>query len=168
MKIFVTSDTHFGHKNIIKYCNRPFDSVEEMDLAIKTIWNSFVSPKDIIFHLGDVTLKNPKVYLDFLNSLNGTKILIMGNHDNNNNKKLKCWKGVFDSIRIKYKGFNIHMRHKPWDEINSEDLFLHGHCHGSGGIWNNGQIDVGVDCWNYSPVEIEELIELRNEHLKLV
>ena len=165
MKIFVTSDTHFGHKNIIKYCNRPFSSIEEMDLAIESIWNALVDTQDVVFHLGDVTLSNSERYKNLLNRLNGRKILVVGNHDQKPIIDLGCWKKVFKNFHFTYKGIKVHMRHIPWIKTNPNDLFLHGHCHGAMGIRNKGQIDVGVDCWDFAPVEIDEIIEFWKEKL---
>ena len=75
---FFTSDTHFNHGHIIKYCNRPFISMEEMNETIVQNWNKTVKQKDIIYHLGDVCWGLPDI---FLKKLNGYKILIQGNHD---------------------------------------------------------------------------------------
>ena len=82
MKVFIISDTHFGHASIIKYCNRPFSSVEEMDETMIKRWNETVSNNDIIIHLGDVGLSNKEYITNIIKRLNGKKILIMGNHDN--------------------------------------------------------------------------------------
>ena len=73
--IYFTSDTHFGHANIIKYCKRPFANVDEMNIALVAAWNAKVKPEDTVYHLGDVTFKR----LDMVPLLNGTKILIRGN-----------------------------------------------------------------------------------------
>lgn len=82
MKIFGISDTHFGHANIIRYCNRPFASVEEMDEIMIKLWNETVSNKDVVLHLGDLGLGNKEYISSIVKRLNGKKILIMGNHDN--------------------------------------------------------------------------------------
>lgn len=82
MKFFIISDTHFNHENIIKYCNRPFSSVEEMDKALIKNWNETVSNKDTVLHLGDVGLGNKEYIKEIIGKLNGKKILILGNHDN--------------------------------------------------------------------------------------
>lgn len=82
MKYFIISDTHFGHANIIRYCNRPFASVEEMDKALIEKWNSVVSKDDTVIHLGDVGLGSKTYIKNILSQLNGNKILIRGNHDN--------------------------------------------------------------------------------------
>lgn len=82
MKYFVISDTHFGHENIIRYCNRPFASCKDMDEAMIKNWNETVTNKDVVLHLGDVGLGNKEYVAGIIKRLNGKKILIMGNHDN--------------------------------------------------------------------------------------
>lgn len=74
MTVFLISDTHFGHANIIKYAGRPFDSVEEMNEAMVDNWNSVVKQGDKVYHLGDVTMNSKS--LDILSRLNGRKVLI--------------------------------------------------------------------------------------------
>ena len=91
-RIFVTSDTHFSHVNIIKYCNRPYASVEEMNNALIDNWNSVVKNDDLVIHLGDFalgrTIQDIKKHLD---KLNGNKILILGNHDSlSQDDYIKC------------------------------------------------------------------------------
>ena len=80
-KIFFGSDFHFGHQNILNYCSRPYRDLEEMHLAIVSIWNNTVTPEDTVYVLGDFSL-NPKWAELMLPQMNGTKILIKGNHDN--------------------------------------------------------------------------------------
>lgn len=77
--IWVTSDTHFNHANIIKYCNRPFSSVEEMNETIVENWNKVVSWDDIIYHLGDFALGDKSLIPNILGRLNGRVKIIMGN-----------------------------------------------------------------------------------------
>lgn len=79
--IYFTSDTHFGHANIIKYCERPFKDTDHMDETIIANWNRTVSPDDTVFHLGDVALGNIDKSLACVSRLNGYKICVLGNHD---------------------------------------------------------------------------------------
>jgi len=76
--MFFTADTHFGHANIIKYCNRPFRNVFEMDDVLIDNWNSKVGVNDIVYHLGDFCMGNEKKYLE---ALHGKIIFIEGSHD---------------------------------------------------------------------------------------
>ena len=80
-KVFFTSDTHFGHKNIIKYCNRPFSDIDEMNKVLINNWNKVVSEGDIVFHLGDFAFGGFPLWESIRSRLNGSIYLIRGNHD---------------------------------------------------------------------------------------
>ena len=81
VNIWFTSDTHFNHNNIIRFCNRPWNTVEEMDKALIENWNSVVKPDDIVFHLGDFAFAPNSKWKTLLQALNGKIYLIVGNHD---------------------------------------------------------------------------------------
>lgn len=80
-KVWVIADTHFCHINVITYCNRPFNSVEEMDETLINNWNRVVAPDDVVYHLGDFALADRERIRNIVSRLNGVKILVMGNHD---------------------------------------------------------------------------------------
>src|ERR1035437_820477 len=80
-KIWFTSDTHFGHENIIRYSDRPYRDKFEMDESLIENWNSKIQPGDLVYHLGDVFFCNEERALQIINRLNGQKFLILGNHD---------------------------------------------------------------------------------------
>src|SRR4051812_23203728 len=98
--IWFTSDTHFGHKNILKYCpdSRPYSSIEEMDEAIIENWNERVKPGDVSYHIGDVTWYRDDKAKQVLSRLNGQNNLVMGNHDN-----FKTMRECFLTIRDYYE-----------------------------------------------------------------
>lgn len=85
MKIWITSDTHFNHANVIKYCGRPFSTVEEMNDAIISNWNKYISKEDIVIFCGDFCFSQTAAAQEqtqhFASLLNGYKIIIKGNHD---------------------------------------------------------------------------------------
>lgn len=81
MATFYISDTHFGHKNISKLAGRPFDEVTDMNEVIVARWNSVVGADDTVYHLGDVALGSIRESLEYIKRLNGSKVLIIGNHD---------------------------------------------------------------------------------------
>src|SRR5271166_5248346 len=104
MAIWFTSDHHFGHKNIITYCNRPFDSVDEMNEALVVAWNNLVKLDDTVYYVGDFSLK-PALMEQFAPRLHGKKILIAGNHDgchpcNHGGKwgQLSLYRKYFDNV----------------------------------------------------------------------
>lgn len=172
--IFVTSDNHFSHENIIEYCSRPFVSVEQMNITLVSAWNACIKEDDVCIHLGDVAFfkrANEHAMLS-IKSLHGRKILIPGNHDKGftvfeelgwhvvkthyNRKKQTCAKLVVGDIALV---------HNP-DFITHPEQFkiiLHGHSHGTRGatrkIGNTFYADVGVDCWNYAPVSVSDFLD---------
>ena len=79
--LFFTSDSHFNHENIIRFCKRPFKDTKEMDEALINNWNNVVGQDDTVFHLGDFAFGGSELWNGVLNQLNGHKILIVGNHD---------------------------------------------------------------------------------------
>ena len=152
MADFFTSDHHFGHKNIIKYCNRPFDSVEEMNHGLVSLWNEVVTPEDRVFVIGDVYLCKTELARKHLKKLNGYKILIMGNHDKSKDKMSEFFDEVYQ-YKYEYNlpdGTPVVLAHHPWEE----DCFLiHGHVHAGEPVQRN-RVNVCVDLHNYRPVSL--------------
>lgn len=79
--IFYTSDLHFGHENVIRFDNRPFRSVSEMDYTLIHLWNSRVQPDDTVYIVGDFAYRNTRPAEWYLQQLQGKKHLLIGNHD---------------------------------------------------------------------------------------
>lgn len=170
--VWVTSDTHFNHANIIKYCNRPFSSVEEMNETIIENWNKVVSEDDIVYHLGDFALGDKSLIPNILKRLNGHISFIMGNHDNLNiMEKLSnedhLITDLFWEEVIKVGKKTIILNHYPFSSLpdpnyNDNIIQLHGHVHSTPDKpWNyfDNQYDVGVDNNNFTPVNLAELLD---------
>jgi calcineurin-like phosphoesterase family protein len=167
--IYFTSDTHYSHSNIIKFCNRPFKDVIEMNQCLVDNWNSVVTPKDIVYHLGDFSFGDSKTTDHIIKSLKGHITLILGNHDY---KRVKGYTAsLFDEVchlkQIKVDSETIVMCHYPmlvWNKSHYGSIMLHGHQHGSGRyIPGIKRLDVGVDVHNFSPISIERVLEIFND-----
>lgn len=175
--IWFTSDTHFYHKNIIKYCYRPFNSVEEMNQSLIDNWNNVVKENDIVFHLGDFAFDKWK---HIINQLNGKIYLIVGNHDEikyPGHKIFDLFEGVFNQLYIQIDNQWIYLNHYPFlcyggSYKNNPVWQLYGHTH-SGPNCNGKdkcrlkitfpyQYDVGVDNNNYTPVSYNQIKEIIN------
>lgn len=160
--IYFTSDTHFGHKNIIKYCNRPFDidKVWEMDDALINNWNARVQPEDTIYHLGDVCFKNADAFQNYMKRLNGHKHLIWGNHDSNQVRQSPLWESSQPQLELtidKQYVVLYHYGQRVWNHSHHGAIQLYGHSHGS--LPGSSQsLDVGSDCWDYTPCTLEEIL----------
>lgn len=157
--VFVTSDTHFGHANIIQYCNRPFSSVEEMDEALIAGWNEVVKPGDKVYHLGDVYMSRGNGNAErILSRLNGTKVLILGNHDNAKDQLLlKYFKRAY-SYRF-LPDFQVTLSHLPIhaDSIQRRTILnIHGHTHDKGSPRGPYRCAC-VELTGYKPVALEEM-----------
>ena len=153
-RIWVTSDQHWGHKNIIKYSQRPFETVEEMNKAMVDNWNAVVLPTDIIYHLGDIGLfRNPEQAKDLISQLNGYKILVLGNHD----RRSWDWEEIgFKQVsREPLTIGNYILSHKPLSqsEISGKYILnIHGHIHTYDSPYPEVQLNVSVEQTNYTPV----------------
>ncbi len=159
MSIFFTSDSHFGHQNIIKYCNRPFSDVEEMDANIVKGWNNVVGRKDTVYHLGDVAFHN----YERISELNGLIRLVPGNHDHERAKKVMHL--VHEVLQeVHYLKISSSQRfvlcHYPFESWRREYTFhLHGHTHGTAGVKMN-RLDVGMDAMKvFAPLSLDEIME---------
>jgi len=158
MKVFVISDTHFNHANIIRYCNRPFSSTEEMDKTMIKNWNETVSNKDIVIHLGDFGLGNKEYIASIISQLNGKKILIMGNHDNWTESFYR--EAGFHTVSrfpIVYDGFYI-MSHAPLVLSETTPYFnCYGHIHNDNRYIDNATSKCfSVERTGYRPVLLYE------------
>ena len=152
MTYWWTSDTHLGHKNIITYCKRPFKDVEQMNEMIIKKWNNKVKDDDTVFHLGDFSFRGG--YHQFRRRLNGSIILLAGNHDEDSFSVIK-------DITIKHGGKEFYLTHVP--PINQvKDFCLCGHVHNKWKSQKRGNkimINVGVDVWNFEPISIKEILD---------
>ena len=175
--IFFSSDSHWGHNNVVRFCSRPFESVHHMDLQMIQRWNEIVKPNDEVYYLGDLTLSTNKTYVgDILNSLKGKIHFIKGNHDAF--LKKRHYDSRFETIRD-YHELNINNRkiilcHYPilsWRNQSHGSWHLQGHSHSNMNEKNKDllRLDIGVDNFNYYPVSLEEVSSIltkRQEEIK--
>lgn len=168
--IWLTSDTHFFHERVIEYSKRPFRNAQDMNKVLINNWNSVVEKNDIVYHIGDFSFANEKLTTEIFYALNGEKHLILGNHDFRNITK---YKKMFTSVNNYYelnypgkdRGSRMALFHYPiefWNKRHYGSIHCHGHSHGSSPKTRN-RFDVGVDCWNYFPVSVDQIISLRQE-----
>jgi|YelNatPaOPRAMG01_1025707.scaffolds.fasta_scaffold50800_1 calcineurin-like phosphoesterase family protein len=167
MKYFITSDLHFNHKNIIEYSNRPFNSVEEMNETLINNWNSVVSMDDIVYIDGDLAFGSKGKIREILNRLNGSKILIKGNHDWFKNLPIECFirmEKKFEIINVEGQDYIIiHDPSAASADHTSNYKYLCGHLHSmpENRVYRNW-IDIGVDGNNFYPYELNEAIKMFN------
>lgn len=169
--IFYTSDLHFGHTNCISFDNRPFENVEKMEEEMIKRWNGRVNDADTVYILGDVFYGYKKDKEELLKSLNGQKILIMGNHDGEivRSEALKsCFLQIDKMSYVKDGGRKIVMCHFPiasWNGRNYGSLHFYGHIHSARGsvfsYMSNLENAYNVGCMinNYVPCTAEEVIQ---------
>lgn len=192
MNTFFTSDLHFGHRNSIPYCNRPFEDVDKMNEGLVAQWNSQVTVEDTVYVLGDFSL-NANAARAFVPRLNGNKILILGNHDapfpspkNKKAKKMRLryledgWKEIHLQLKVTLKNdFNqeVLLAHLPYANeaslqydkrylefrpVNHGLVLLHGHLHGRYKKLGR-MLDVGVDAHEMKLLTEADVIELIND-----
>jgi calcineurin-like phosphoesterase family protein/2'-5' RNA ligase len=163
--VYFIGDTHFDHKNIIRYCQRPFSNVTEMNQTIENNWNSTVGDNEIVYFLGDWSFgrgSKPATY--WKRRMKGSIFSIQGSHD-----KVK-----FEKSRVLHVGgYSFLLIHNPEDrKIEWHDWIIHGHVHNNKMDkypFINGErktINVSAEVINYKPVSLEYLLSLGLDSIK--
>ena len=179
-KLFFTSDPHFGHENILKYCHRPFSSIEEHDEELIRLWNETVPEDGIVFILGDIGFCSETYLKTILNRLNGKIYWIIGNHD---------WRRITPGIMNRFECITqqmvitvdnklVYLNHFPFlcypDSDRHPVYQFFGHVH-SGPLstssdisrlvhLNKRQYDVGVDNNEYKPISFQDIMKKIGEN----
>lgn len=187
MNNFFTSDSHWGHNNILQFCKSRaalWPTIEDHDEGLIDLWNKTVSPKDMVFHLGDFAFARRERIEEIVGRLNGKIILIKGNHDKSKIIKNCGFDMIFESVVHRIGKQKIAMVHEP-EKIhfdNGVTFGLCGHIHEWWKMVDNGEllwydrsvdpwkemvniipapiINVGVDQWDFRPVAFEEIMPL--------
>jgi calcineurin-like phosphoesterase family protein len=169
-----TSDNHFGHANIIKYCARPFASLDEMDGEMARRWNTLVRSTDTVFIVGDFSMAKRKAQIrSYADRLHGRKILVRGNHDSR--EGLGVFAEVHDYLRLRvpvpYPGDGkpvhqllvlSHFAFEVWDQSHRGSWHLHGHSHGT--LPRRGRrMDVGADVHNFAPITFYQVANVLSQ-----
>lgn len=178
MNTWIISDTHFGHNRIVKFLRkdgtklRPWEDIKEHDQALIKNWNSVVKPEDKVYHVGDLGLTNATHLLRIMNCLNGTKVLIKGNHDT---LKLSQYQQVFKDVRAYHQLNGILLAHIP---IHPSSLGgwrgqIHGHLHADRVILNSTNsgeevldpryYNVSCEQINYTPINFDVINKYFNK-----
>lgn len=168
--IYFTADTHFGHQNIIRFCNRPFSNTEEMDEALIKNWNSRVNGNDTVYILGDMFFRSINAE-SILKSLKGKKRLIIGNHDSSWMTKFNASKyfiSMDSFLEISDGKHALTLCHYPlvtWKHAK-KSYMIHGHIHNdkNADFWSliaarDHLLNAGADINGYMPVSFDELLE---------
>ena len=179
------SDFHFGHTNIIKYCNRPYHDVKSMNQDFVRRYNEVIKPYHTVLWLGDCYFRDREGFRDALSAMNGGKILIMGNHDRNSGALAQDgFDMVITECVLQIEGVTVRCSHYPYAESSGVDgnglrsryldrrpkkvkgeVLLHGHTH-SPRRRNGNMIHVGVDAWDYYPALYSEVAAIVRQVFK--
>jgi calcineurin-like phosphoesterase family protein len=169
MKTFITSDLHWGHRNIMSFCPvsraRFRNDLDYMNEAMIREWNDLIEPEDLVYILGDVAFLPAQKAVEYMRRLNGRKILVQGNHDR---KLLQdagfrgCFEEIHHYLDINYAGTKVVMFHYPiaeWDQMHRGAVHFHGHLHGGvSGMEQYRCRDMGIDATGQIAVLMEDAI----------
>jgi calcineurin-like phosphoesterase family protein len=190
--LWFTSDEHFWHRNVIKLCNRPFSSLDNMHQELIKRFNNLVKPEDTVIHCGDFCFGSGGRAREILSQLNGKHILVIGNHDKGAISSMNAgFILVITELSLRIGNKKVIVKHYPyrplffrrlWNKIrypyelrylerrpeNKGGWLIHGHTHRKDKLLEK-QINIGVDAWNYRPVSLSEIesIIYQNENNKL-
>ena len=153
---FFTADYHLNHDKINDFCNRPFKDLDHMNNELIKRHNERVGKRDTVFHIGDFCFGRKSYAEEFLDRLNGTVILLSGNHDPNNGVK-----SIIDYICVRTYGMDVLLTHKQeraYELREQFDFCLVGHSHEE---WKfkERMCNVGVDVWGYYPIHMQQILK---------
>lgn len=165
-RIFMWSDLHIGHKNIIGYCQRPYASVSEMNDSMISNYLEIITDDDIVIFGGDVGFMRDEQLHEIIAPLPGYKILIIGNHDLNRDGKVKKF-GMNEqhlclSVDVD-RQYQLLFTHYPMDIVPHGTLNVHGHIHNKKAKKYN--FNISVEHTNYKPIPIAVALEVADELL---
>lgn len=170
MTLFFTADEHYGSKGIIHFCNRGYSDPTIMNQDIIYKHNSVVGLNDTVYHIGDITFdSDEKLIKSILKQLNGTHILILGNHDKSNPFDLieAGFRSVHTSLELIIDVYNVVLAHDPsiWTVVPPDTIFICGHIHKLFRSFPDKLVvNAGVDVHNFYPISFKQILE----ELKLI
>jgi len=163
--VWIWSDLHFGHKNIIRFSERPYDDVEQMNEHLVANHNDYVKENDIVIWVGDVAFGNDDFANGILDQCNGYKILIVGNHDFT---KRKLRNLNFDEVHLIQHyiidDVDLVLTHYPMDNLVEPYINVHGHLHAfpPKNYYSDSNQHINVNCefHNYKPINLNEIVRI--------
>ncbi|HFI0446505.1 TPA: metallophosphoesterase [Streptococcus suis] len=173
--IYFIADTHFYHKNVIDFCSRLFSNVEEMNECLVNNWNRTVKASDEVYILGDFLYKGTGQQANnLLQSLNGRKYLIKGNHEHylkSDDFDIALFEWVKDYHTFNYQKTKFVLFHYPileWEGYYHKAVHLYGHVHNNKTdyfreILGNRALNVGADLINFTPISIDDVLRIIEE-----
>ena len=163
-KIYLFSDVHFDHGNIIKYCHRPFNTTNQMNRELLSNWNDAVNENDVVYYLGDMTYGRKRRPIDYwLGRLNGKIFYVRGNHDKDVITRATI---ISDRFGIKYKDYNFLLMHDPHRPFGYESWIIHGDKHNNNLKdypfinQKNKTVNVCSEVVNYTPLNLDTIISM--------
>lgn len=161
-KTFVVSDLHFDHANIIRYCNRPFGSVNEMNRAMIRNWNGVVDKDSTVYYLGDMAYGRGNRTIDYwLSRLNGKVRFIRGNHDTDIITRAEV---IQDQFPVSCRGNEFLLMHDPYRPIDWDGWIIHGDKHNNNLKQfphihiRNKTVNVCAELTGYAPISLDDII----------
>jgi calcineurin-like phosphoesterase family protein len=161
---YVVSDTHFGHENIIEYCDRPFDTVEEMDTVLIEQWNETVEPTDTVLHLGDLAFWQSDGATSYSDALDGQLTVLRGNHDEFDADAMPFM--TLESAVVHHGKYRFFCTHRP-EDVPSEwtEWVLHGHMHNNDLVEypfidrRTNRLNCSIECLGYQPRSLAAVVD---------
>lgn len=171
---YVFSDMHIDHEQIIEYCDRPFDSVSEMNSELISNWNDTVGSEETVLFLGDLAFGSKENQKSVLSRLDGDIIFVRGNHDD---LTMQSGVGVVcTGIEFSVEGISFYASHKPLPDFQFESVrILHGHMHNNNlreypfYNYHKGRFNFSAELVGYTPVPFADVLDIiRNTNESLM